>query len=109
MQASERFAYVPGFDSDKEIVYVTPEIDKLLSQYVGEPEDRLTGLRELIEVSRGHWGEQWYFESMPIIFSLYFYGDGFVADLRTSWCSGETVFFPDDVTKEKESLSEWIE
>ena len=127
MKASDCFAYVPSFDSDKEIVYITPEIDRLLSEYVGGVcasdeydvsdytkwtelnEDRLTELRYLIQVNRGHWGGYWHFESMPKIRSLYFYGDGFVADLRTSWCTGETVFFPNDKTKEKACLYEWIE
>ena len=127
MMASERFAYVPSFDSDKEIVYITPEIDRLLSLYVGGVceseeddytdhtkwtkinEERLAELRNLIQVNRGHWGGYWHFESMPIVFSIYLYDDGFVADLRTSWCAGETVFFPYDLTKKKEYLSEWIE
>ena len=127
MKASDRFAYVPSFDSDKEIVYITSEIDRLLSLYVGGVcesdeddvldytkwtkinEDRLTELRYLIQVSRGHWGGYWHFESMPKIFSLYLYDDGVVANLRTSWCTGETVFLPYDKTKEKVSLSDWIE
>ncbi len=126
-KASERFAYVPSFDSDKEIVYITPEIDRLLSQYIGGVceseeddytdhtkwtkvnEERLNELRKLIQVNRGHWGGYWHFESMPKIFSLYLYDDGVVADLRTSWCTGETVFLPYDKTKEKVSLSDWIE
>ena len=127
MKASDRFAYVPSFDSDKEIVYITQEIDRLLSLYVGGVclseeddvhdytkwteinEDRLTELRHHIQVNRGHWGGYWHFESMPRIFSIYLYADGFMADLRTSWCSGETVFLPYDKTKEKVSLSDWIE
>ena len=127
MKASDRFAYVPSFDSDKEIVYITSEIDRLLSLYVGGVcesdeddvldytkwtkinEDRLTELRYLIQVNRGHWGGYWHFESMPKIISLYLYDDGVVADLRTSWCTGETVFLPYDKTKEKVSLSDWIE
>ena len=126
MKASDRFAYVPSFDSNKEIVYITPEIDRLISLYVGGVslseddvhdytkwteinEDRLTELKHLIQVNRGHWGGYWHFESMPKIFSIYLYDDGFVADLRTSWCTGETVFLPYDKTKEKVSLSDWIE
>ena len=123
MKASDRFSYVPSLDSDKAVVYVTPEIGNILSHYIGGVyesgesgandfskwtkinEDRLTELRYLIQVSRDL---DWHFESMPIIISLYLYDDGFVADIRTSWCCGETVFFPNDLKKKKKSLSDWI-
>ena len=127
MEASKRFAYVPSFDSERAIVYLTPDIKRLLSLYIGGVseseeddftddtrwteinEDRLSALGDLIQVHRGHWGGHWHLCSMPQLFSLYFYDDGFVADLRTSWCTGETVFYPDDLRKEKVSLSDWIE
>ena len=127
MEASKRFAYVPSFDSERAIVYLTPDIKRLLSLYIGGVseseeddftddtrwteinEDRLSALGDLIQVHRGHWGGHWHLCSMPQLFSLYFYDDGFVADFRTSWCTGETVFYPDDLKKEKVSLSDWIE
>ena len=127
MKASDRFAYVPSLDSDKEIVYITPIIYRILSEYIGGVyeneedtdiennkwieinEDRLAELRKLIQANRIHWGTTWRFESMPIFFWIYLYNDGFVADLRTSGCAGETVFFPNDLTEEKAYLSEWIE
>lgn len=127
MKASDRFAYVPNFDSDKEIVYITTEIKKIISQYIGGVceseeddildsskwseinENRLPELRRLIQVELGHWGGYWHLCSMPIIHHLFLYDDGFVASLRTSYCTGETVFIPYDKTKEKETISSWIE
>ena len=127
MKASDRFAYVPSFDSEREIVYLTSDIKRVLSLYIGGVseseeddftddttwteinEERLSVLSNLIQVHRGHWGGHWHLCSMPQLFSLYFYDDGFVADFRTSWCTGETVFYPDDLKKEKVSLSDWIE
>ena len=126
-KASERFSYVPSFDADREIVYLAPEIETCLSNYIGGVskskkkkytfpkkltkvnEDRLAILCSLIEVNPGHWGGYWHLCSMPIINRIFLYDDGFVADLRTTWCTGETVFIPYDTTKEKKSLSSWIE
>ena len=127
MKASDRFAYVPSFDSDKEIVYITTEIKRIISQFIGGVceseeddildyskwseinEDRLSELSRLIQVEQGHWGGHWHLCSMPIIHRLFLYDDGFVASLRTSYCAGETVFIPYDKTKEKVTISSWVE
>lgn len=127
MKASDRYSYVPSFDSNKDIVYMTPEINDMLSLYIGGVseskeddvtdnskwtkinDDRVAELRSLIQVCRGHWGGYWHFCTMPIIYSLYLYDDGFIANLRTSWYSGETVFVPYDKSKEKEEILGWIE
>ncbi|MBR5042073.1 MAG: hypothetical protein IKX67_02440 [Bacteroidales bacterium] len=127
MKASERYCYVPSINSDKEILYISPRIQRLLSLYIGGVceseeddfmdyekwtkinEDRLSQLRRLIHVDRGHWGGYWHFKTMPIVFSIYLFEDGYVVDMRTSWCSGETVFYPFDPSKEKVVQSSWIE
>lgn len=127
MNASERYCYVPSIHSDKTVLYISPEIQRLLSLYIGgvceseedDPtnsqkwtginEDRLSDLRKLIPVARGHWGGYWHFKTMPIISSIYLFDDGYVVDMRTSWCTGETVFYPYDPSREKVVNSRWIE
>ena len=127
MKASQRYCYVPSIGSGKVILYISPRIQRLLSLYIGGVceseeddfmdyekwtkinEDRLSQIRRLIHVDRGHWGGHWHFKTMPIVFSIYLFDDGYVVDMRTSWCSGETVFYPLDPSKEKVVLSTWIE
>ena len=127
MKASERYCYVPSISSDKEILYISPRIQSLLSLYVGGVceseeddfmnyekwtkinEDRLSKLRRLVHVDRGHWGGHWHFKTMPIVFSIFLFDDGYVVDMRTSWCTGETVYYPFDPSKEIVIQSEWIE
>ena len=119
-QALERFAYVPGFDSDKVILYMSPEIEKLLSQYLGGirgfgylltriDRDREAYLRRHFYVHYGHWGGYWILNSMPMIYYLGLYDDGICAYLRTSMCSGETVFVPYDTAKELVHFDFWRE
>ena len=127
MNASARYCYVPSINSDKSLLYISPRIQRLLSLYIGGVceseeddsmnskkwseinEDRLSGLRKLIPVARGHWGGYWHLKTMPIISSVYLFDDGYIVDMRTSWCTGETVFYPFDPSKEKVVLSNWIE
>ena len=127
MRAAERFACVPWFETDKDIVYPTPEIERLLSMYVGGVtasgeivlmdytrwteinEDRLAQLRKHISVRRNHWGGHWHLFSMPVIYFIYLYDDGFAAEFRISFNSGATVFFPYSSRKKKKVISEWIE
>lgn len=119
-QALERYAYVPGFDSEKVILYMTPEIEKLLSQYLGGVygfgslvtninKSRVAYLSRIFYVHYGHWGGYWILNSMPMIYYLSLYDDGICAFLRTSWCSGETVFVPYDTAKELVHFDYWIE
>ena len=118
--ALERFAYVPGFDSEKVILYMTPEIEKLLSQYLGGVygfgrlvtninKRRVAYLSRIFYVHYGHWGGYWILNSMPNIYYLSLYDDGICAFLGTSWCSGETVFVPYDTAKELVDFDFWIE
>lgn len=115
-QALERFAYVPGFDSEKVILYMTPEIEKLLSQYLGGVDgfgninkSRVAYLSRIFYVHYGHWGGYWILNSMPKIYFISLYDDGICAFLLTSWCSGETVFVPYDTAKELVHFDYWIE
>lgn len=127
MKASERYCYVPSINSDKTILYISPKIQRLLSLYIGGVcesekddsmnyekwtgvnEDRLSSLRKLIHIDRGHWGGYWHLKTMPIISSIYLFDDGYIVDMRTSWCSGETVFYPYNSSREKVVYSHWIE
>lgn len=126
INAAKHYAhYIPDFKADKDIVYVSPEIEKILSSYVGgvreseiyeyvSPltpinEDRLSELRQLIPVAYGHWGGYWHFESMPIIFKIFMFQGGFITELRRSWCEGDFIFIPYDIKKDSVLLCSWIE
>ena len=119
-QPFERLAYIPSFDSDKVILYMTPKIEELLSYYLGGigkswenvtsiKKDRVAYLSRLFYVHYGHWGGYWILYSMPKIYMLNIYEDGISAYLRTSWHTGETVFVPSDSAKEVVHESFWIE
>lgn len=124
--ATKHYAcYIPEFDADKGIVYITPEIDKILSFYVGGVsesgknyfgapltpinEQRLSELRQIIPVVYGHWGGYWHFESMPIVSTIFMFQDGFITELRKSWSEGDIVFVPYDIKEGPVLLAEWIE
>ena len=120
MQLVERYAYIPSFDSEKVILYMTPEIEELLSRYLGGirrigqlltsiKKGRVSYLSRLFYVHYGHWGGYWILYSMPRIYRLNMYDDGISAYLRTSWHTGETVFVPSDSAKEVVHDSFWIE
>ena len=126
ISAAKHYAhYIPDFKADKDIVYVSPEIEKILSSYVGgvsesekyeygSPltpinEERLSELRQLIPVAYGHWGGYWHFESMPIIFTIFMFQDGFITELRKSWNEGDFIFIPYDIKKAPVLLCSWIE
>ena len=126
INAAKHYAhYIPDFKADKDIVYVSPEIEKILSSYVGgvsESEkyvygspltpikkERLSELRQLIPAAYGHWGGYWHFESMPIIFTIFMFQDGFITELRKSWCEGDFIFIPYDIKKDPVLLCDWIE
>ena len=126
IRAAKHYAnYIPDFKADKDIVYVSPEIEKILSSYVGgvsesekyeygSPltpinEERLSELRQLIPVAYGHWGGYWHFESMPIIFTIFMFQDGFITELRKSWNEGDFIFIPYDIKKAPVLLCSWIE
>ena len=99
MRASERFVYVPSADLKKKILFITPEIDSLLSVFIGGVadndndafdvskwssinENRLSFIRNYIPVERGHWSG-WYLCTMPIIYDIYMFEDGYMVYLRT--------------------------
>ncbi len=124
MKASERFVYVPSADLKKKILFITPEIDRLLSVFIGGVADNedddfdetkwspinqnsLSFLRNYIPVERGHWAG-WYLCTMPIIYEIYMFEDGYMAFLRTSFSQGEIAFFPYD-GGEKILIDGWIE
>ena len=124
MKASERFVYVPSADLKKQILFITPEIDRLLSVFIGGIADNeddafdetkwspinqnsLSFLRNYIPVERGHWAG-WYLCTMPIIYEIYMFEDGYMAFLRTSFSQGEIAFFPYN-SREKILIDRWIE
>lgn len=124
MRASERFVYVPSAELKKKILFITPEINRLLSVFIGGVadndndafdvskwssinENRLSFLRNYIPVERGHWSG-WYLCTMPIIYDIYMFEDGYMVYLRTSFSQGEIAFFPYN-SREKIFIDGWIE
>ena len=124
MKAPERFVYVPSADLKKKMLFITPEIDRLLSVFIGGVADNeddtfdetkwspinqnsLSFLRNYIPVERGHWAG-WYLCTMPIIYEIYMFEDGYMVFLRTSFSQGEIAFFPYD-GGEKILIDGWIE
>ena len=124
MRASERFVYVPSAELKKKILFITPEINRLLSVFIGGVadndndafdvskwssinENRLSFIRNYIPVERGHWSG-WYLCTMPIIYDIYMFEDGYMVYLRTSFSQGEIAFFPYN-SREKILIDGWIE
>lgn len=106
--------YIPHITSDKPVLYDFPTIHNALENYLYEDRDKIIERRKGIEkrgyipVASHHWGDGWYFVSMPIINCIYIYDKGVVATTRTSWSEGCTIFFPsgsDDI----EEISSWME
>lgn len=109
--------YIPHITSDKPVLYDFPTIHKALENYLDEDKDKKENKKErtigikksgYIPIAHYHWGDGWYFVSMPIINCIYIYDKGVVATTRTSWSEGCTIFFPlgsDDI----EEISSWIE
>lgn len=113
MKASERYCYVPSTTMDRKILYMTPEIYRLLAVYLsGEDDsktnlDRLALLRNYVHIDRGHW-YGWHIYKMPIIYEIHLFDDGYAVDLRTSCSTGEIAFFPYD-GGEKREIESWLE
>lgn len=74
--------FTPKVNTEKPVLYVTPEIENLISPFLGGVgenesdyycdgkllvnEDNITQLAQYISIQYGHWGGYWHLETMPI-------------------------------------------
>lgn len=103
-------------------LYLTSDINKSLSSFVGGlrqgdktgeiNKPNLTRLKKYIPVDYGHWGGYWWFTSFPLITNICQTNNLLVIKRRTSWCSGDEIWFikeNGEFVKRKEAAGEWIE
>lgn len=103
-------------------LYLTPEINKMLSSFAGGlrsgdtigeiNEENVRVLKEYIPVDYGHWGGYWWFTSFPLITHIE-YADNLIAVMRrTSWWTGDVIWYVKEDGKfirRPEPVSSWCE
>ena len=101
---------VPKVNLDKPVLYLTPEINGLLDDYLGAgvPEkgyypDRIEALSRFIQLNRGSWPGLYSYCTLPVIDEMIFYTDGVVIEI-THKNVFETFFLPDGSFEEVVSL-----
>ena len=85
-------------------LYLTEGIKMKLSQYAGGIENASREISEInkantkaldkfIPAAYGHWGGYWHFCSFPEIYRIAISADLIVVMRRTSWCSGDEIWY----------------
>lgn len=109
--------FIPYITTSQPILYLTPNIDSLLSRYFGNSpwqghtKIKTSAYRQLtkrIDVQPAHWSG-WHFCSMPVIYEVHRFRDADVVQLRYSWCEGETLCMPHDRNVDYKRIMRWIE
>ena len=94
-------------------LYLTHQIDSLLTEYLGVDElineEREKEIGRRIQTHYGHWGGYWWLTSMPTIDGIHFTTDGILVIARTSFASGDYLFYPNGHYEEVTEISGWIE
>ena len=94
-------------------LYLTPQIYSLLKEYLGVDEsineEREREISKRIQTHYGHWGGYWWLTSMPTIKWFHITTDGTLVIARTSFASGEHLFYPNGHPGEETAVSAWIE
>ncbi len=103
-------------------LYLTSDINYALSSFIGGlrkgdkigkiNKSNLKRLKKYIPVYSGHWGGYWWFTSFPLITNICQTDNLLVIKRRTSWCSGDELWFikeNGEFVKRKEAAGEWIE
>lgn len=94
-------------------LYLTPQIRSLLTEYIGVGElineEREREISKRIQTHYGHWGGYWWLTSMPTIYGFHFASDGIVVVARTSFASGDKLFYPNGHSGEGTVIGGWIE
>ena len=103
--------YVPHIKSDKPVLYDFPTIHNLMEKYLNKNKNRRKKIenQKYIPIAPYHWGQGWYFKTMPIINRISFYKNkGIGIYTRTSWWKGCDFFLPaksDEIIKK----NYWVE
>ena len=106
----------------KDGLYLTSDIEKILSKFVGGlikgkkiekiNDKNVRKLREYIPVDYGHWGGYWWFTSFPLITEICYSNNLIAVARRTSWCTGDTFWYIKEngkYVKRQKKVSSWIE
>ncbi len=103
-------------------LYLTADIDKALASFIGGlrqgdktekiNKSNLKKLKKYIHVDSDHWGGYCWFTSFPLITNICQTDNLLVIKRRTSWCSGDEIWFikeNGEFVRRKEAAGEWIE
>lgn len=94
-------------------LYLTHQIDSLLTEYLGVDElineEREKEIGRRIQTHYGHWGGYWWLTSMPTIYGFHYTTDGILVIARTGFASGDYLFYPNGHYEEVTEISGWIE
>lgn len=102
-QDAQEFSYIPHLHTNKSVLYLFEDVEKVLGEYLGGVKDKsrkdinqehVDDLHQYIDLHYGHWGGYWHIETMPIISHMYFFNNGIYISLRDSWCTGKEIFMP---------------
>lgn len=128
--------FTPVLDSDRDVVYISEKAEKLLIDFIEEPENktkkkdgdvlkvkkahvkitrkdydemrkRMEMIEEYIPAQKTHWGETWFFMSYPQITSFIVGKDGYIISIDHLSFSGTEYFVPWE--GEPVEISSWIQ
>lgn len=94
--------FTPVIESDKKVLYVSPEVETILAGYIEEgrkssPEEfqkRENTIGELIPTTIAHWNNGWFFLSYPNIHEIVITNNGYYIDLADADYCGQMLFVP---------------
>ena len=125
--------FTPVIETDKKVLYLSPEVQKILSAFIDEPckvldkkDETFSVMKEEIteedwkEVRKrrdmigqyvptivAHWGDGWYFTSYPLIGTIIVGDDGYYIEWSDANYSGQEYFVPRDA--DPIQLGWWIQ
>ena len=111
-------------EPDRKVLYITPDIHKRLSSFLGRlrlnkarrshlkrspvNEGGVYTLAGYIPVHEGHWGGYWHLQSMPMVYVINITPERYELSMRTSWWTGETAIVDKDM-KTMTQEDSWVE
>ena len=114
--------FTPVIESDKKVLYLSPEAQEILSAFIDEPTKTLDEkdftysvrkkeitdddwkevrkrrdmIRKYVPTIAAHWGDGWYFTSYPLIRTIIVGEDGYYIEWSNANYSGQEYFVPWD-------------
>ena len=114
--------FTPIIESDKKVLYLSPEVQEILSAFLDEPTKMLNEkdltlsvrkkeiadedwkevykrrdmIRKYVPTIVAHWGDGWYFTSYPLIRRIIVGDDGYYIEWSYANYSGQEYFVPRD-------------